>query len=141
MSKYGTPIWPTDEWLDKWMDDYLDKHPDERITDFAALRQDALDAWWLNEIEHDRATPDDLTPEQEKASQAVRKGARAVNAYGKEVKRVRKPNEAKRELVQAVAEAMAPYGGTVTNAERTVDFTWQGKAYTWTLTEHRPPKK
>ena len=141
MSKYGTPIYPTEEWLDQWIDRYMDEHPDEKIEDFAALRQDALDAWWLNEIEHDRATPNDLTPEQEKESQKVRKGmARAVNAYGKEVKRERKPNEAKRELVQAIAEALTAYGSTVTNPERQVDFTWQGVAYSVTLTAHRPPK-
>ena len=142
MSKYGTPIYPTDEWVDKWMDDYMDKHPEERITDFEALRGQAMDAWWLNEIEHDRATPNDLTEEQEKVSQAVRKGmARAVNAYGKEVKRVRKPNEAKRELVQAIAEALSDYGASVTNPERQVDFNWQGVDYSVTLTAHRPPKK
>lgn len=134
--------YPSDEWLDKWVDDYMDKHPDERITDFAALRQDAEDAWWMNEIEHDRPTPFDLTPEQEKASQEARKGmARAVNAYGKEVKRVRKPNEAKRELMEAIAAGLRDYGAEITNPERQVDFTWQGVAYSVTLTAHRPPKK
>ena len=133
--------YPTTEWLEQWEDAYMDKHPDERITDFAALREKAEDAWWCNEIDHDRPTPFDLTPEQEKESQKARKGmARAVNAYGKEVKRERKPNEAKRELVQAIAAALADYGASVTNPERQVDFTWQGVAYSVTLTAHRPPK-
>lgn len=133
--------YPSAEWIEKWMDDYMDKHPDERITDFAALREKAEDAWWMNEIDHDRPTPFDLTPEQEAESKKARKGmARAVNAYGKEVKRERKPNEAKRELVQAIAAALADYGASVTNPERQVDFTWQGVSYSVTLTAHRPPK-
>lgn len=134
--------YPTQEWLDQWIDRYMDEHPDEKISDFEVLRQDAEDAWWWNEIEHDRPTPNDLTPEQEKESQKARKGmARAVNAYGKEVKRERKPNEAKRELMQAIAQGLADYGAEVTNPERQVDFTWQGVAYSVTLTAHRPPKK
>ena len=133
--------YPTTEWLEQWEDAYMDKHPDERITDFAALREKAEDAWWMNEIDHDRPTPFDLTPEQEAESKKARKGmARAVNAYGKEVKRERKPNEAKRELVQAIAAALADYGASVTNPERQVDFTWQGVSYSVTLTAHRPPK-
>lgn len=133
--------YPTTEWLEQWEDAYMDKHPDERITDFAALREKAEDAWWMNEIDHDRPTPFDLTPEQEAESKKARKGmARAVNAYGKEVKRERKPNEAKRELVQVIAAALADYGASVTNPERQVDFTWQGVSYSVTLTAHRPPK-
>lgn len=133
--------YPTQEWIDEWVDKWLDSHPDEKVTDFAELNAQAEDAWWLNEIEHDRPTPSDLTPEQEKESQKARKGmARAVNAYGKEVKRERKPNEAKRELVEAIARGLADYGAQVTNLERQVDFVWQGVAYSVTLTAHRPPK-
>ena len=133
--------YPTQEWLDQWIDRYCDQHPDERITDFEALKEQAEEAWWMNEIDHDRPTPFDLTPEQQAESQKARKGmARAVNAYGKEVKRERKPNEAKRELMQAIAEALTAYGAQVSNPERQVDFTWQGVAYSVTLTAHRPPK-
>ena len=135
--------YPTDEWIDKWMDKYMDDHPTEKISDFDALREKAEEAWWSNEIDHDRPTPFDLTPEQEKVSQEARKGmARAVNAYGKQVKRERKPNEAKREIVQAIAEAMANLGEgvTVSNIERQVDFMLGGVSYSVTLTAHRPPK-
>lgn len=134
--------YPTQEWLDSWIDKWLDQHPDTKVTDFAELTAQAEEAWWDNEVEHDRPTPYDLTDEQKKEAAKARKGmARAVNAYGKEVKRERKPNEAKRELVQAIAEALAAYGSTVTNPERQVDFTWQGVSYSVTLTAHRPPKK
>jgi len=134
--------YPTQEWLDGWVDKWLDQHPDTKVTDFAELTAQAEDAWWDNEVEHDRPTPYDLTAEQKKEAAKARKGmARAVNAYGKEVKRERKPNEAKRELVQVIAAALADYGSTVTNPERQVDFTWQGVSYSVTLTAHRPPKK
>jgi len=141
-TKKQTIQYPTQEWLDKWVDNWLDKHPNEKVSDFAELNAQAEDAWWMNEIDHDRPTPFDLTPEQEKNSQEARKGmARAVNAYGKEVKRERKPNEAKRELIEAIVKGLADYGASVTNPERQVDFTWQGVNYSVTLTAHRPPKK
>lgn len=134
--------YPTQEWIDSWVDKWLDEHPTEKVSDFTELNAQAEDAWWMNEIDHDRPTPFDLTPEQEKESQKARKGmARAVNAYGKEVKRERKPNEAKRELMQAIAQGLADYEAEITNPERQVDFTWQGVAYSVTLTAHRPPKK
>lgn len=141
--------YPTDEWIDKWMDKYMDNHPTEKISDFDALREKAEEAWWSNEIDHDRPTPFDLTPEQEKVSQEARKGmARAVNAYGKQVKRERKPNEDKRFIIAVLHEAMqatgehAPLGdgGTIVNPERQIDFELNGVKYSITLTAHRPPK-
>ena len=132
--------YPPAEWVEQWVDRYADKAT-EPIVDWNAVKEMAMAEWWDNEIEHDRPTPYDLTPEQEKEAAKMRKGARAVNPYGKEVKRERKPNEAKRELVAAIAEALTAYGSTITNPERQVDFTWQGVAYSVTLTAHRPPKK
>lgn len=140
--------YPTDEWIDKWMDKYMDDHPTEKISDFDALREKAEEAWWSNEIDHDRPTPFDLTPEQEKVSQEARKGmARAVNAYGKQVKRERKPNENKRWIIDLLAYWLSGEADcghvmdvTVSNPERTVDYVKDGKHYTLTLTEHRPPK-
>lgn len=132
-----------EQFIDKWIDNYLDKHPDEKISDFKALEEQADCAWYDEQVDHDEKTEYDLTPEQEKVSQEARKGmARAVNAYGKQVKRERKPNEAKREIVQAIAEAMANLGEgvTVSNIERQVDFTLGGVSYSVTLTAHRPPK-
>lgn len=135
--------YPTQEWLDGWIDKYLDNHPDEKITDWDALREDAETEWWDNEADHDRPTPYDLTPEQEKASQEARKGARAVNAYGKTVKRERKPNEAKQEIIQTIDEALCDLvdNVTVSNKERQIDFEFNGVKYSVTLTAHRPPKK
>ena len=135
--------YPTQEWLDSWIDKYLDNHPDEKITDWDALREDAETEWWDNEADHDRPTPYDLTPEQEKASQEARKGARAVNAYGKTVKRERKPNADKQEIIQTIDEALCNLVDNVaiSNKERQIDFEFNGVQYSVTLTAHRPPKK
>ena len=145
------PIYPTQEWLDQWVDRWLEEHPTEKVEDFKALEAQAMDAWWLNEIEHDRATPFDLSPEQEAESKKARKGmARAVNAYGKEVKRERKPDEVKREVIATVAKNLTRcwlddgetnvLDITIANPEREVTFTIGGVTYSLTLTKHRPPK-
>lgn len=65
--------YPTEEFIDRWIDNFLDSHPDTKVSDFQELKEQAEDAWWLNEIEHDRPTPFDLTEEQEKASKEARK--------------------------------------------------------------------
>ena len=141
--------YPTQEWLDSWVDKWLDEHPTEKVSDFTELNAKAEDAWWMNEIDHDRPTPFDLTPEQEEVSREARKGmARAVDAYGKERKRERKENHDKRFIISVLHEAMqatgehAPLGdgGTVINPERQIDFTLNGVAYSITLTAHRPKK-
>ena len=49
--------YPTQEWLDNWVDKYMDKNPTEKITDFTALEEKAKEAWWDNEIDHNRPTP------------------------------------------------------------------------------------
>lgn len=135
------PNYPSDEWVEQWIDNYLD-NATEKVTDFDAVRELAMGAWWENEIEHDRPTPFDLTPEQEKASKAVRKGMarqeKAVNAYGKEVKRTRKADLDKRKIVEIIGAALAEAGYeiSITNVERQIDF----GEYSVTLTKHRPKK-
>lgn len=140
-----------EEFIDKFLDDYERKHPDERIN-YDELREQADCAWYDREVDKGHKTEHDLTPEQEKNVKAWRKGAaksqEAVNAYGKKVvKRERKPNEVKRQVidwVRVMLEGFALNGKldavSVSNPERAVDFTVGGKSYTLTLTEHRPPK-
>lgn len=137
-----------EQFIENWIDRYCEAHADERISDFDALREMADCEWYDKQVEHDEKTEYDLTPEQEKESQKMRKGARAVNAYGKEVKRERKPNECKRwvlDRVRVLFEGFALNGEcsevVLTNPERALDFVKDGKYYTLTLTEHRPPKK
>ena len=136
-----------EQFIENYLDKYEREHPDERI-DYEALREQADCEWYDNEVDHGKATEYDLTAEQAKVAQDAMKGmARAVNAYGKEVKRERKPNENKRwiiERVKILLDGFALKGDLeaveVANVERQVDFVKDGKHYTLTLTEHRPPK-
>lgn len=129
--------YPTAEWLEKWEDKYLDEHPNERITDFDALRTKAEEAWWDNEIDHDRPTPFDLTPEQEKVVKEIKKGM-AGRTLKAPVHRERKPDDEKRAVIALLTQALveAGYTPTITNIERQVDF----GNYSITLIKHRPPK-
>lgn len=138
-----------EQFIEAWLDKYEQAHPDEKL-DYEALREQADCEWYDNEVEHGEKTEYDLTAEQEKTSQGFRKGARAVNAYGKTVKRERKPNEDKREIVDTVAQNLIRVYGPdgekvegveVTNPERQIDFQYRGVRYSITLTAHRPPKK
>lgn len=135
--------WPTDEWLDAW----LAKHPGKTSTD-------ADCAWWDAQIDKGNPTPYDLTEEQEKEVKVIRGNARAANAYGKKVKRERKPNFIKREIINHLNYAITnwdvlgdcvlgdDFAQTVqtVNPERQIDFMIGGKHYTLTLTEHREKK-
>lgn len=144
--------YPTQEWIDKWIDKYLDDHPDEKIDNFDELKEIAECDWWDNETDHGRPTPFDLTPEQKKAQKEAMKGMakaeNAVNAYGKAVKRERKPNERKRWVIERVKVLLEGFAlnreiesVAVANVERAIDFWADGKHYTLTLTEHRAPKE
>ena len=126
--------YPTDEWLEKY------------VTTQNVSLEDAECAWWDMQIDKGNPTPYDLTEEEEKNVKAVTKGMaksqKAVNAYGQKVKRERKPNENKREIIAVLAEALAVYENcTITNIERSVDFTIGDKHYTVNLTEHRAKKE
>lgn len=137
-----------EQYIEQYLDKYEQEHPDEKL-DYEALREQADCEWYDLQVDHGEATEYDLTAEQEKVAKDAMKGmARAVNAYGKEVKRERKPNENKRwimERVRILLEGFELKGDLeavdLTNAERAVDFVKDGKHYTLTLTEHRPPKK
>jgi hypothetical protein len=85
---------------------------------------------------------------------ATKVKARAVDAYGKERKRERKPNEDKRAIIEALFHAMCDFHHaeeeciaahvdniTTANPERQIDFTLHGVAYSLTLTAHRKPKE
>ena len=123
--------WPTPQWIATW----LAKHPGKD-----AVAADC--AWWDAQIDKGNPTPYDLTEEQQKQVKAMRKNAKSeksVNAYGKTVKRERKPNEAKREIVEIVAQALTAngYAVNVSNVERQIDF----GDFSLTLTQHRKKKE
>jgi len=95
------------------------------------------------EIEKHDANPHPLTPEQEKVAKKMRSSTRGPTVY-KLDKRERKPNELKREIMQTLFECVqgtdwaAP---TLSNPERTIDFTIGDRTFTVSLTEHRKPKE
>lgn len=112
---------------EKWLTDFMTTHKCDRET--------ADMTWWDIEIEKGNPTPFDLTEEQQKTAKQFCKG-RAVDAYGKEHKRERKPDEEKRELIQRLAEALADFSPEVINPEREIRF----GQFSVTLTKHRTPK-
>ena len=123
---------------EKWLSTYMSVH--------ACDRETADQAWWDAEIEKGNPTPFDLSEEQEQISKSLRKG-RAVDAYGKERKRERKPNADKAWTIQRIALLMEGFAdiGEISNVvtdnpERAISYTRNGKRYTLTLTEHRTPK-
>ena len=79
--------YPTQEWLDNWVDKYIDKNPNEKITDFKALEEKATEEWWDNEIDHNRPTPFDLTPEQQKVAKEATK---TINLTKRNVQKMQK---------------------------------------------------
>lgn len=131
---------PTEQWLDA----YVERHN--------ATLEEAEMAWWDKEIDKGNQTPFDLTEDQLKEAKAQRKNAKsenAVNAYGKPVKRERKANADKREIISTIATNLtricgenleAPQNIEIVNVEKQIDFLYNGVSYSVTLTAHRPKK-
>lgn len=93
-------------------------------------------------IDHGEATPHDLSPAQNKIAQSyAHAGTRKPTVY-KFTPRERKPNEPKRELINAIEE-MLTYSEiqaesvTITNPERQIDFTYNGIRYRVVLSAPR----
>lgn len=81
----------------------------------------------------------ELTQEQKQTEKKMRQADRAVNAYGKEVKRERKADEDKGTLMNVLFNSILPICDTyeVTNAEREFLFTYHGKKYKVVLSAPR----
>lgn len=103
-------------------------------------REDALELMRADEEVDRGGNPHPLTPEQEKASKAARivsTGPRTTP-----VKRERKPNEDKRELIAAIEEMLTysdiqAEGVIITNPERQIDFEFRGNRYRVVLSAPR----
>lgn len=80
----------------------------------------------------------DLTKEQEKATRNLRQADRKP-FVPKLDKRERKPNEAKREIIQVLDEALTDLVDdvTVTNVERQIDFVYNDVKYRIVLSAPR----
>ena len=143
MAKTKEIQYPTQEWIDKWVDTYLDKHPTEKVSDFSALEEKATEAWWDNEIDHDRPTPFDFTEEQEKASKKARKMGTRTTPTNYKFDTKKKPKDAEKvDLMQNIFGFVATIteNCTIANEGKEITFSVNGNEYSLTLTKHRPPK-
>jgi len=88
-----------------------------------------------------------LTAEQEEVVKKMRKADRAPTVYNWQKKRERKPNELKREIIDDLFGFLCSnwteiaQNGDISNIERQIDFSLDGRSFSLTLTEHRKPKE
>lgn len=129
--------YPTPEWIDE----YMEKHADDNNGEGVSM-EDAEQAWWYKQVDLGNPTPDDLTPEQEKASKEARNIGKQTKTRAKGERKPRKENFDKQAIVEAIANALPELVGevTISNKERTVDFSYNGVQYSVNLIAHRPPK-
>lgn len=91
-------------------------------------------------VDHGEEMPWDLTPEQMKNARKIA-NATTRKTSGTPTKRTKKENPDKQNIISCVHDNLASMEGieglTCTNAERTIDFTFNGVKYTISLTAHR----
>ena len=107
------------------------------MTEEEALQVIADDA----DIDHGEAKDFDLTAEQKQNAKKYMGTGTRKNKEG--VKRVRKEDPDKREIISVIDDALCclVYNvHEVTNPERQIDFEYNDKSYSITLTQHRKPK-
>ena len=90
-------------------------------------------------IDRGEKMPFDLSKEQEKETRQYRQADRAKPFVPNLKPRERKPNEAKREIIQILDEALTDIADnvTVTNIERQIDFELDGVRYRVVLSAPR----
>ena len=136
--------YPTQEWLDNWVDKYIDKNPNEKITDFKALEEKATEEWWDNEIDHNRPTPFDLTPEQQKvAKEATKTGTRKTPTNYKFDKKKRPKDAEKVEFLEKVCGFCSEIveNCEIVNAGQEISFKIGGNEYSLKLVKLRKATK
>ena len=114
----------------------------------AEARECALyDAEIENDKNEKKQLEFDLTAEQKKVAKKYTNTGTKKKAEYQFTKRERKPNDNKRwimDRLRILFEGFELNGEckavNLSNIERTLDFERDGKLYTLTLTEHRPPK-
>lgn len=136
--------YPTPEWLDNWVDKYIDKNPNKKITDFKALEEKATEEWWDNEIDHNRPTPFDLTPEQQKvAKEATKTGTRKTPTNYKFDKKKRPKDAEKVEFLEKVCGFCSEITENceIVNAGQEISFKIGENEYSLKLVKHRKATK
>lgn len=107
------------------------------MTEEEALQVLADDA----DIDHGEAKDFDLTAEQKQNAKKYMGTGTRKSKEG--VKRVRKEDPDKREIISVIDDALCCLVDNVhevTNPERQIDFEYNDKSYSITLTQHRKPK-
>lgn len=128
---------PTEAWLTRTMDA------------LSISRDEALAVWMDDhDIDAGRVKPFDLDPARQKAVRELTTAPRIPSEN--KVKRERKPDTEKRDLIAYVAHAMGEYDHSdenfaqtveILNPEREITFKIGENRYSMTLIRHRSPKK
>lgn len=138
--------YPTQDWIDKWIDIYMDKNPNEKISDFKALEEKANEAWWDNEINHNRPTPFDLTKEQQKEAKKATittSNKKKTPTNYKFDKKTRPKDAEKVEILQKINDFVKKIAenGEIVNEGQEISFSLGENDYSLKLTRHRKTKK
>lgn len=81
-----------------------------------------------------------LTDEQKKLVRKITKADKKPDTTKKPTKRERKVNENKKILIEKIAKALADTENLSVKTETEINFSYNGKAYSVKLTEHREKK-
>lgn len=88
---------------------------------------------------------DDLTEEQKQAKKKYTNVKRGVNAYGKKTERVLKPDENKRMIINAIAQALEKCGNiqnvNITNPQKYISFSIESEDFEIDLKRKRKKKE
>ena len=138
--------YPTQDWIDKWIDTYMDKNPNEKISDFKALEEKANEAWWDNEINHNRPTPFDLTKEQQKEAKKATittSDKKKTPTNYKFDKKTRPKDAEKVEILQKINDFVKKIAenSEIVNEGQEISFSLGENDYSLKLTRHRKTKK
>lgn len=138
--------YPTQDWIDKWVDTYMDKNPNEKISDFKALEEKANEAWWDNEINHNRPTPFDLTKEQQKEAKKATittSDKKKTPTNYKFDKKTRPKDAEKVEILQKINDFVKKIAenSEIVNEGQEISFSLGENDYSLKLTRHRKTKK
>lgn len=138
--------YPTQDWIDKWIDTYMDKNPNEKISDFKALEEKANEAWWDNEINHNRPTPFDLTKEQQKEAKKATittSNKKKTPTNYKFDKKTRPKDAEKVEILQKINDFVKKIAenSEIVNEGQEISFSLGENDYSLKLTRHRKTKK
>ena len=127
-----------------------EKRITELMTALGCTKEEAIQVIADDDAIDDGEKLFELTAEQKKTAKAMTTTGTKKRTTA--IKRERKPDEIKRQIVEKIADSLGAYVFTgaqywnaeninITNVEREISFTIGNDSYSLTLTKHRPPKK